>query len=141
VPAKRRVFTEGEIIGNGWTVLSSERVAMPLADGSVHPKTLGIRVRCHCGNPFVVSITNLSSQLGCGCSSKNKGSNSPERRAKRNRATLKKEMGLAYYRPIVNEFKLQLRMDAGISTEIAIRASRLIAGGRTLPDEDVNIDR
>ena len=70
--AKRRQFYIGQRIGNGWTVTSKRRVPIPQSPGSRFPQTLGIQVLCHCGRPFTVSITNIKTQLGCGCLSKNR---------------------------------------------------------------------
>jgi hypothetical protein len=63
MPARRREFTVGEVVGNGWTVISPDRIRMPI--NGIHDYTLGVRVRCHCGKPFTVSITNFRTQLGC----------------------------------------------------------------------------
>lgn len=107
----RREFRVGEIIGNGWTVISPERVPIRLSTGRLYQ---GIRVRCHCGTPFVVSITNVQQQLGCGCQrGKNRvQSQTPhEIRRRRRRAIQRLE-------PMCAEFEAAVRIDTGYTIDI-----------------------
>lgn len=113
--AHRREFVVGEVVGNNWVVMSSKRVWMPIKGRNRH--TLGIRVRCHCGLPFAVSISNLRTQLGCGCSSKNKGSRRP---------VLPKGKG---WMDVRTEYLSALALDPLMLVELAEDANTILQGG------------